>query len=56
MHHESSLINHTGALSVWYAITAYALACLHDQSVEGGIFVFFSWGHLMLHAMENDVG
>ncbi len=38
------------------AISAHALAWLHDQSaVEGGIFIFFSRGHLMLRAMESDV-
>lgn len=38
------------------AISAHALAWLHDQSaVEGGIFIFFSRGHLMLLAVENDV-
>lgn len=53
-HASSSLINHIGALSVQYA--SYQLhARGGGPAAEGGIFIFFSRGHLSLRAAENDV-
>lgn len=63
---SDALINHTGVLSVWYA--GYQCLCTSPAAWSilrrggsyplpwrVGKFIFLSRGHLMLHAMENDV-